>query len=373
MAINKISYKKEKKWEYNDLELKDINLIVGKNAAGKTRTLSSIVNLLNFIIQHLEKEFEILGEYKVEFEDNGTIYYYELNSCMENNSLKILKEILYNGDKEYLIRKNDGTGQIFSEQENKMLEFSIDTNIPAIFAKRDKLHHKVLDRIISWCQTNMYCKFGSELGKTKGLNERHLEDIYDYSFENAEQLVRNLKISLEKREYKEEFKEKLLKQMADLGYDIESIKFVKYANGVYGIALREKDIKNNINQLEMSQGMFRAFSLITHSLINLYEHKVNLMVIDDIGEGLDYERATKLIKLIIENAQESGSQLLMATNDRHIMNKTPLKYWQVIKRENDKIKFYSYKNNKEIFDEFEFTGLSNFDFFSTEFYAENDK
>lgn len=373
MKLNKISYKKEKKWEYNDLELKDINLIVGKNAAGKTRTLSSIVNLLNFILQHLEKEFEILGEYKVEFEDNGTIYYYELNSCMENNSLKILKEILYNGDKEYLIRKNDGTGQIFSEQENKMLEFSIDTNIPAIFAKRDKLHHKVLDRIISWCQTNMYCKFGSELGKTKGLNERHLEDIYDYSFENAEQLVRNLKISLEKREYKEEFKEKLLKQMAYLGYDIESIKFVKYANGVYGIALHEKDIKNNINQLEMSQGMFRAFSLITHSLINLYEHKVNLMVIDDIGEGLDYERATKLIKLIIENAQESGSQLLMATNDRHIMNKTPLKYWQVIKREKDKIKFYSYKNNKEIFDEFEFTGLSNFDFFSTEFYAENDK
>ena len=38
--------------------------------------------------------------------------------------------------------------------------------------------------------------------------------------------------------------------MADLGYDIESINFVKYANGVYGIALHEKDIKNNINQLE---------------------------------------------------------------------------------------------------------------------------
>ena len=30
MKLNKISYKKKKEWEYNDLELKDINLIVGK-------------------------------------------------------------------------------------------------------------------------------------------------------------------------------------------------------------------------------------------------------------------------------------------------------------------------------------------------------
>lgn len=373
MKLNKISYKKDEKWEYENLELNDINLIVGKNASGKTRTLNSIVNLLNFIIQHLEKDFEILGKYKVEFDDDGIIYYYELNSCMENNSLKILKESLYSKDREYLIRKDDGTGQIFSEQENKMLDFSIDTNIPAIFAKRDKLHHKILDKIISWCQTNMYCRFGSELGKTRGLNERSLQEIHDYSLEDTEQLVRNLKISLEKSKYKKEFKEKLLEQMAVLGYYIENIKFARYVNGVYGIVLYEKDVKNGISQLEVSQGMFRAFSLITHSLINLYEHKVNLMVIDDIGEGLDYDRATKLIKLIIENAQKSNSQLLMATNDRHIMNKTPLKYWQVIKREKNKIKFYSYKNNKEIFDEFEFTGLSNFDFFSTEFYTENDK
>ena len=54
MKINKISYKKDEKWEYKNLELNDINLIVGKNATGKTRTLNSIVNLLNFKIQHLE-------------------------------------------------------------------------------------------------------------------------------------------------------------------------------------------------------------------------------------------------------------------------------------------------------------------------------
>lgn len=131
----------------------------------------------------------------------------------------------------------------------------------------------------------MYCKFGSELGRNKGLKERHLEDIQDYSLENAEQLVRNLKISLEKKEYKKEFKEKLLEQMAILGYDIENIKFARYVNGVYGFVLHEKDVRSDITQLELSQGMFRAFSLITHSLINLCEHKVNLMVIDDIGEG----------------------------------------------------------------------------------------
>ena len=93
-------------------------------------------------------------------------------------------------------------------------------------------------------------------------------------------------------------------------------------------------------------------------------------MIDDIGEGLDYERSKSLIDLIIEKVKNSSVQVIMTTNDRFIMNKIPLKYWSVIQRVPKKALFYNYRNSKATFDEFEYTGLSNFDFLATEFYIE---
>jgi hypothetical protein len=57
----------------------------------------------------------------------------------------------------------------------------------------------------------------------------------------------------------------------------------------------------------------------------------------------------------------------MSTNDRLVMNGVPLKSWQFIKRDGGECTIYNYGNSKDIFDEFEFTGLSNFSFLSTDF------
>jgi hypothetical protein len=40
----------------------------------------------------------------------------------------------------------------------------------------------------------------------------------------------------------------------------------------------------------------------------------------------------------------------------------------VITRENQRSLLYNYRNAKEVFDEFQYTGLNNFDFFASEFY-----
>ncbi|MDB9313022.1 hypothetical protein PN462_07905 [Spirulina sp. CS-785/01] len=50
------------------------------------------------------------------------------------------------------------------------------------------------------------------------------------------------------------------------------------------------------------------------------------------------------------------------------MNKVPLEYWSVIQRLPKKSLFYNYQNSKKVFEEFDYTGLSNFDFLSSEFY-----
>jgi AAA15 family ATPase/GTPase len=121
---------------------------------------------------------------------------------------------------------------------------------------------------------------------------------------------------------------------------------------------------------DMSQGMARAFSLIVQLNYSLMAKIPSCILIDDIGEGLDYDRSRKLIELIIEKAEGSNIQVFMTTNDRFVMNSVPLKYWSVIHREGNKSVFYNYQNSKQTFDDFAFTGLNNFDFFATEFYRQ---
>jgi hypothetical protein len=139
--------------------------------------------------------------------------------------------------------------------------------------------------------------------------------------------------------------------------------------------IQEEDIKDKIFQQDISQGMFRVLSLIIQ--IKYLEYELNsgtTILIDDIGEGLDYERATKLIQYIIKKAEklEDNIQLIMTTNDRFTMNNVPLEYWIIIdKNSNGKISFYTEKTHSEIFNKFQRIGLSNFDFFSSEYYKED--
>jgi hypothetical protein len=48
------------------------------------------------------------------------------------------------------------------------------------------------------------------------------------------------------------------------------------------------------------------------------------ILIDDIGEGLDFDRSSRLIKLLIEIAEKNENiRLIMSTNDRFVMNAVP--------------------------------------------------
>lgn len=96
------------------------------------------------------------------------------------------------------------------------------------------------------------------------------------------------------------------------------------------------------------------------------------ILIDDIGEGVDYTRSTALIELLISKVEGTQMQLIMSTNDQFVMDAVPLKYWLVIKRSTGKAKIYNYLNNKKLFDSFKFTGLSNFDFFSSNYYLKEE-
>jgi hypothetical protein len=176
------------------------------------------------------------------------------------------------------------------------------------------------------------------------------------------------------QDFGEPFKEAIKRDMADIGYFIEDVGtrtpisiIVHSPQGVVVLYVKEAGLNEITDQIDMSQGMFRALSIIIQLNYSEMTQRPSCILIDDIGEGLDFERSCALIKLLMRKAEKSSVQLIMATNDRFVMNTVPLEAWTVLRRVGPNIKVYNYDNSKERFDQFKFTGMNNFDFFALNF------
>ena len=188
------------------------------------------------------------------------------------------------------------------------------------------------------------------------------------------------------KEFGVEFKNAVLADMKYIGYEIEDVG-VDHFDGLsivgpkilsslpisapLGLYVKESDLQTRTIQLSMSQGMFRALSVFVQFNYGFFSNETTCLLIDDIGEGLDYNRSSTLVKRLIEKAEVSSFQLLMATNDRFIMNAVPLEYWIILSRTGGKVVNLNYRNSKEMFDGFQSTGLNNFDLFSSGYYIKN--
>src|SRR3972149_7278104 len=185
------------------------------------------------------------------------------------------------------------------------------------------------------------------------------------------------------RDFSNEFKNAILSDMNYIGFEIEDIGVDSIAGMSIilpellssvsigqptGTYVKESDLQIRTVQPVMSQGMFRALSAFIQVNYGLLSKKSTCILIDDIGEGLDYSRSSSLVKRLIEKAEGTSIQLVMATNDRFIMNAVPLEYWMILTRSGGRISNFNYRNSKEMFDNFQDTGLNNFDLFSSGYY-----
>ena len=184
------------------------------------------------------------------------------------------------------------------------------------------------------------------------------------------------------KDFKEEFEQAVINDMREIDYNIVeigiappiSIRFVSNLPGeMVGLYVREKDLSGIIDQYSMSQGMFRTLSIIIQVNYSQMAKKSTCILIDDIGEGLDFDRSCRLIDLLRKKAQESNVQLILATNDRFVMNRVPLEEWSVIQRQSNHVRVRNYENSRELFEEFKFTGLSNFSFLELDFVSGQPK
>lgn len=358
---------KNNEWEIKNgadetslLQLYSINLIVGKNATGKSNTILVIDTLADLISGiHEPKEFVYdTAEYEVVFMNGHTKYEYSL-AFKDGN---VLNETLDIDGRRMIDREK---GVIYYELAGVMMPFKTDETMLAV-AKRDSIQHSYLDPLHEWGKQLRCYEFGSTMGKTR--LEKDAQDIKTVDVKDSKKVVATF---LHGQILDKEFPQRILKDLQDLNYAVNKIdaKALKapVLEGV-GLSIEEVGLMDYTDQVEMSSGLFRALSLLIQMEYAILVDRPQCILIDDIGEGLDYDRSWKLIEMIIKKAEASKMQVIMTTNDRFVMNKVPIQYWQVIARDKKGIRFYNQENSPQEFDQFSYLGLNNFDFFASEFY-----
>ena len=157
MLLTKINYRefpdneKNNYWELKDLVLGQSNLIVGKNATGKTRT----VNLASGLAQIINSQKLNNGEFEVEFNtDDNKKFVYELKQI---DGKAIYEKIIFDGVVK--LTRNDSKTNIASIKGNREIEPPEDKLV--LHVRRDKKEeHPFLEYLYEWAANTVGYRFG---------------------------------------------------------------------------------------------------------------------------------------------------------------------------------------------------------------------
>lgn len=355
-------------WTLRGLTLGDVNLLVGRNASGKSRILNVIHNLARAITGNRSLQN---GQFSVTFDNDGAAVEYELE-MLEGG---IVRELFTVDGKKHLDRGPGGQGRIFAVKEDKHIEFQTPANQLAVLARRDTVQHPYFEPLHQWAGSLYHYDSDTSLGKEslavfiKSDGEKSEVDPKDPA-----KVVAIFRRG--KEEFGDDFMNAVQEDFNSIGYLVDDVGLdtpfdVKLEEPIpgklAGMYVKESDLPCVTDQNSMSRGMFRALSIIVQVNYSVLADTPSCILVDDIGEGLDFECSCDLIDVLMRKAKDSSVQLLMATNDRFVMNRVPLEVWSVVDRQRNRVEIRNYANSKEIFDKFKFTGLNNFDFLAFDY------
>ncbi|MCP4214856.1 MAG: ATP-binding protein [bacterium] len=347
-------------WQIDDVYLSQFNLVTGLNATGKTRLLNAVSNLAAMLtgkIPNLEN-----GTWKMTFKSPAnTDFLYLLE--MDDNT--VVREEIRAGNQLLLDRKNE-QGEIFSFQHKKNISFNPPGDRLTLQVRRDVKEYPFLEDLLEWAShLHAYMFAPPNPNQFTAQDRPHsLAGNLDTSSHLLVEALKNKHIA-----------DTIKQGFTSIGFPIEDIGFTTQQDGAprketYISYVKEKDLPSPTGQHLMSQGMYRAFSLIFILEYLLQTDTRCTVIIDDLGEGLDYEKATALTRLLTGKLKHSKIQLIAATNERFLVNAVDFEDLNVLDRDGHLVRAYNYVNSKERFDEFKITGLTNFDFFMDRMYKD---
>lgn len=343
MILTQFSYKQSSGWKLDDLTLNHQNLIVGLNSVGKSRTVSAIGHVASFI----KGDVDAAGDFSCALLlENGS----RLEYSFEVVGGQVLAEVLKkNGTP--LIQREHFSAKMYEEMvsppESKLL----------IQVRRDTKLYPEIEEVIQWAEHTSLFVFSNITTATNSLSP--------YTISDEPRLpVMFSKISEEQRGL-------LIGFMRDLGYKINNIVEYERSSGAKSLHIYENGVKMPLRPFDLSNGMFRVFCVLLYMIYSSTLSEARCLVIDDMGEGLDYMRSTKLGKIMYGYCQKNNIQLIATSNDSFLMDAVDLQHWNILQRDANRVYSINASNSPALFEKFQRTGLSNFDILSSNFLVNN--
>ncbi len=374
MRLTSIRYKeyegRDREWVLNDLTLGQRNLIVGRNATGKTRTLNIISGLAKMLSRQISTAL-ISGDYTAHFDHDGSeaIYHFQIEDE------RVIEESYSFAGETLLKRADNEVGKIFAKEIGRQISFHPPDNELAAVVRLDDIQHPFLQPLHDWGASVRHYQFGGPLGKDSFviIVPKGAQPTPKEADDNDGSQVVGIYRKAVKEFGEAAFKQTMLRDLESVDYPATDVgvgppsSVRGLPSEVVGLWVKEKGLKSATDQHTMSQGMFRVLSLLTLTNYLVMARKAGCILVDDIGEGLDFGRSCQLIDLLREKAGRSMVQLVVSTNDKFVMNRVPLEEWSVLQRRGGEVRVLNFANSRELFEEFKFTGLSNFSFLEMDF------
>ncbi len=333
-------------WSLDTLTVGKTNLMVGKNSTGKTRAIIALSRTLRIISQAAEIENDDNFAAKLVFEDNGS----EITLYLKISERVIQNEILII-DGEEIIKRDTKTTFLRGEVANPP------ANLLLLHVRRDVNEFPEAENIINWASRAI----GRSFIETDTPNDEQLcelvESFSDAMRRNVVSMANEVGFPITEVNTFRNTLRSALKKGAKVPNGLEKMQFLVF---------KEKNVQPYLAYSELSEGMRRTILLLI-----FIEHFVNnsegaFLAIDDLGEGLDYTRATKVGRLLFDTCREHGIQLVAASNEEFMMNIVDIDCWNILVRHGQTVKSFTKDDAPKLFEEFRFSGLDNFDFFTSD-------
>lgn len=316
-------------WHINQLQFGKQNLIVGKNAGGK----SSILRELYYFLR------EVMSHKNISLDGNWAICFKYLTN----------KEIRY----ELEVSKNRFQNEKFYLNEENIPFNLINHSFIPSGSSQGINHLEMLNSIQRHIRLGLKTALFANTSPTTNCLR-----LWEISKEES------LNINIIAQKFSKIQLQSVVKSMNHIGYHIEKCYFEKTTQKVFILEKGEDDL---LAIEKMSQGMFRAFALLMYLEYLIERKEISLLLIDDFCEGLDYERATKLGKYVFDLCQKQDIQLIATTNDSFLMDAIDISCWNVLQRDGKEITTINERSHPALFEKFKMRGMSNFDFFASDF------
>jgi len=338
-------------WEIKDVVFSKQNIIAGLNATGKTR----LINVISGFAKLLSSKIKVTGgNWFLTFENGNNIKY---SYILQINEGIIDCEEIKENEAILLLREKEN-GRIYSKKDNKYHTFNPPGDELTLNVRRDVAEYPFLEEFIKWAKNlHGYLFSGVKNDQITIPNkpEGYLETLTTVPY------------ILQQAGSDKGIVEKILADMHSIGYPVDKI-FVKskmlqpQLHHIFTIVVQESDLNCETEQTTISNGMFRALCLVVILEYLIKTGSSGTLIIDDLGEGLDFDRSAKLTRLLFEKTKNIDFQIIITSNDRFLINNVDMKNINFLERDGHVVVASNYENNKEVFDTFMLSGLNNFDY-----------